>query len=295
MAMVDINQIEPLVDMTNLLNHPEELRRIAAENGYLYFAGLLSPSKVNSVRSQILSVCDKHGWIKEGTDHREGMANTDIFVVESTDPKWLAFYNDLQKLRDFHDLALDENLIRVFEVLFGERVLPHSRNICRLVFPDSALHSTPPHQDNFYIGGSEDTWTAWLPCGDCPVTLGSLAVAQGSHRQGLLEVKKALGPGGHEVNVDEEQVWVGGDYACGDVMILHSLTIHQGRDNMSGDRLRVSCDYRYQPMSHPVRSDSLNPHMNWVTWEEIYQDWEPTDPVKYYWQDWDLQIVEIKR
>ena len=79
--------------------------------------------------------------------------------------------------------------------------------------------------------------------------------------------------------------------ALHDVIILHSLAIHQGRDNMSQDQLRVSCDFRYQPMSHPIRSDSLVPHMNWLTWEEIYRDWEPTDPVKYYWQDWDLQIA----
>ena len=291
MAMVNMAQIEPFVDMTNLLNQPEELRLRGMEDGCLFFAGLLSPSKVNGVRSKILYVCDKHGWIKEGSDHTEGMANKEVLVLEEGDPKWQAFYNDLQKVRDFHDLALDGNLTHVFEVLFGEPVLPHSRNICRVVFPDSASHSTPPHQDNFYIGGSEETWTAWIPCGDCPTTLGGLTVAKGSHRQGNLKVKEAEGPGGRQVDVEEEQVWVGGDYACGDVIILHSLAIHQGQDNMSQDQLRVSCDFRYQPMSHPIRSDSLVPHMNWLTWEEIYRDWEPTDPVKYYWQDWDLQIA----
>ncbi len=291
MAMVNMVQIEPFVDMTNLLNRPEELRQRGEEDGCLFFSGLLAPKKVNNVRSKILSVCDKHGWIKEGSDYTEGMANTEILVREEADPKWQAFYNDLQKVRDFHNLALDEGLIHVFEVLFGESVLPHSRNICRVVFPDSASHSTPPHQDNFYIGGSEETWTAWIPCGDCPVKLGGLAVAKGSHKRGDLRVKEAVGPGGHQVDVEEQQVWVGGDYTCGDVIILHSLAIHQGRDNMSQDQLRVSCDFRYQPMSHPIRSDSLIPHMNWLTWEEIYQDWDSIDPVKYYWQNWNLQIA----
>ncbi len=292
MAMVEITHLEPLVDRTDLLNQPEELRRIGEENGCLFFAGLLSPSKVNNVRAQILSVCDKHGWVKEGTDYTEGIANPEVIVVEGRDPRWMALYNDILKIRDFHDLALDENLNHAFEVLFGESVLPHSRNICRLVFPNSALYSTPPHQDNFYIGGSKETWTAWVPCGDCPETLGSLAVAKGSHRQGLLEAHKAEGPGEHQVDVEKDQVWVGGDYACGDVIILHSLTIHQGRDNLSQDKLRLSCDFRYQPKSHPVREDSLEPHMNWITWEEIYQDWDPTDPVKNYWKNMDLQIVE---
>ena len=116
MAMVNMAQIEPFVDMTNLLNQPEELRLRGMEDGCLFFAGLLSPSKVNGVRSNILYVCDKHGWLKEGSDHTEGMANKEVLVLEEGDPKWQAFYNDLQKVRDFHDLALDGNLTHVFEV-----------------------------------------------------------------------------------------------------------------------------------------------------------------------------------
>ena len=86
------------------------------------------------------------------------------------------------------------------------------------------------------------------------------AVARGSHRRGKLETFEGVGPGGRQVPVEEDSVWVGGDYMCGDVIILHSLTIHQGRDNESADRLRISSDYRYQPRSHPVRDDSLQPH-----------------------------------
>ena len=106
MAMVEITHLEPLVDMTALLNQPEELRRIGEENGYLFFTGLLSPSKVDNVRAQILSVCDKHGWVKEGTDYKEGLANPDVLVVEGKDPRWIALYNDVLKIRDFHNLPL---------------------------------------------------------------------------------------------------------------------------------------------------------------------------------------------
>ncbi len=176
---------------------------------------------------------------------------------------------DLQRVRDFHALALDPAIINALEVLFGESVLPHSRNICRVVFPDTATHSTPPHQDNLYIGGSEQTWTVWIPCGDVPVTLGGLAAGKGTHNLGKLKDVEAQGPGGRQVEVDDEVVWVNGDYACGDAIFLHSLTVHQGCDNLSGNQLRVSLDYRYQPSSHPVRSDSLLPHMGWLTWDEV--------------------------
>ena len=266
MAMANMTHIESLQDATGLLNQPTELRRQATEDGYLFFSNLLDSAKVLNLRQQIMAICEKHGWTQAGTDCMEGLANPELLVVEGGDPRWQEFYGDVQKLRDFHQLALDENIIRVFDILFGETVLPHSRNICRLVFPNSSSHSTPPHQDNLYIGGSAETWTAWIPCGDCPEVLGGLAVAKGSHHQGRMADKEAIGPGGRQVEVSTDQVWVGGDYSCGDVIILHSLTIHQGRDNQSGNQLRASCDFRYQPRSHPVRADSLAPHMGWLNW-----------------------------
>lgn len=115
-------------------------------------------------------------------------------------------------------------------------------------------------------------------------------MAKGSQRRGELLDKAAAGPGGRQVEVKEGPVW--GDYACGDVVMLHSFTTHQGWDNLSSDRLRFSRDFRYQPKSHPVRVDSLIPHMNWLTRDEICQDWDSGRPVRYYWQDWDLEIVE---
>ena len=292
MAMVDMKQIHSLENATDLLANPGELRQRAKEDGCLFFRGLFESARVLEVRRQVLEVCRDHGWLAEGSDLMDGIANPGIRVGESGIPSWQAFYDDVQRIRDFHALALDPAMIGMLEVLFGEQVLAHSRNICRLVFPDMNTHSTPPHQDNYFIGGSDETWTAWLPLGDCPEELGGLAVNRGSHRRGMLETFEGVGPGGRQVAVEDASSWVGGDYACGDLIILHSLTIHQGRDNVTPDRLRISSDYRYQPRSHPVRDDSLQPHMNWLTWDEIYEQWDKDDPVKYYWEDWDLDVVE---
>ena len=32
--------------------------------------------------------------------------------------------------------------------------------------------------------------------------------------------------------------------------------------------------------------------MNWLTWDEIYAGWPADDPVRSYWQDWDLDVVK---
>ena len=36
--------------------------------------------------------------------------------------------------------------------------------------------TTPPHQDPWYIGGTQEVWTAWVPVGDCPDEFGGIAV-----------------------------------------------------------------------------------------------------------------------
>ena len=41
-----------------------------------------------------------------------------------------------------------------------------------------------------------------------------------------------------------------------------------------------------------MRADSLLPHMGWQDWEDIYADWDAADPLRYYWQAWDLNVRE---
>ena len=109
---------------------------------------------------------------------------------------------------------------------------------------------------------------------------------------GKLEAHPAEGAGGQAVDVNDEAQWVTNGFECGDVVVLHSLTVHQERDNLTGNRLRLSCDFRYQPMSHPVREDSLMPHLAGMpVWEDFYADWAEDDPIKYYWKEWDFTVT----
>jgi ectoine hydroxylase-related dioxygenase (phytanoyl-CoA dioxygenase family) len=292
MAMTTMEHILSFEDATPLLSQPETLRAQAKKTGYLFFKGLLPETPLLALRRQIMKICQRHGWLAAHTQPMDGIAKPDFAIIESQDPRWQAFYCEVLKLPNFHALALHPAMLGALETLFGEAPLAHSRNICRLIFPDSAHYSTPPHQDHFYIGGSQETWTAWIPCGDCPAELGSLAMAVGSHTWGMQSTHKAEGAGGNAVEIPPDTVWANGNFKGGDALFIHSLAVHQGRDNLSGDRLRLSCDFRYQPLSHPVRSDSLLPHMGWLDWQEVYRDWPADEPLKYYWNNLNLKIVE---
>ena len=72
--------------------------------------------------------------------------------------------------------------------------------------------------------------------------------------------------------------------------MFHSLTIHQGRNNVTDDRLRLATSARYQPVHQPVDADALEPHMHWIEWEDLYAQWQPDDPLRYYWQSLDLDV-----
>ena len=102
MAMVDMKQIHSLEDATDLLANPGELRQRAKEDGCLFFRGLFDPERVAEVRRQMLEVCREHGWLADESNLMDGIANPGIRVGESGIPSWQAFYDDVQRIRDFH-------------------------------------------------------------------------------------------------------------------------------------------------------------------------------------------------
>ena len=80
---------------------------------------------------------------------------------------------------------------------------------------------------------------------------------------------------------DEAQDWASASYRPGDVLVFHSLTVHWAPPNR-GERLRLSCDYRYQLASDPVVEGSLLPHY-WPTipgWDVLTNGWSTT-PLGY--------------
>ena len=147
-------------------------------------------------------------------------------------------------------------------------------------------YTTPPHQDFQPVRGAPDTWTAWVPYGDCDAALGGLAVAEGSGARGWLPV----GADHETVMVDAQARWAWSPMTAGDVLLFHSLTVHQGVDNTSGDRIRLAGSFRYQRISDPADAGALNVHLGVLDWEQVYADWTPDDPLRYYWRPLPLRI-----
>lgn len=267
-----------------LLADNAALRARFQEDGFLFFRGVLAPSKLLRIRRQIVNICARQRWFKPATDPMEAMVWTSAKVEGEDD--YFAVYDEIQKLEDFHALPHDSAVLDIMRGVLDDTAFPHPLAIARLSFPGIPEWSTPPHQDYPNNQGTQDLYACWIPLSDCPIALGGLSVLRGSHRFGVLPLEFALGPGHRQAMLPPEMAaleWQTVDYQLGDLIVFHSLTVHRALPNHT-DRLRLSVDYRFQRENEPVTDICLRPHFSRLRWDDIYHDWR-SDKLKYYWHD----------
>jgi hypothetical protein len=70
-------------------------------------------------------------------------------------------------------------------------------------------------------------------------------------------------------------------------------TVHRALPNQLGNQVRLSCDFRYQPVDMPVDPSSLQPHegTEYFTWNELYEGWRDSW-LQYYWKSYNLDFSE---
>jgi hypothetical protein len=282
-------------DSTPLLDDPEALRARAEAEGFLFFKQFLPREPLLELRRQMLEVVRRHGLLAPDHDMMEGVLNAEALAripdeaMRSDVGMPYAVYLDVQKLELFHTLPHHPKFLSLFRTLFGGDVLPHPRHIARMTSGHRVVHTTPPHQDFLYIQGAKQTWTCWFPVGDCPRTLGGLTALRASHHQGVVAVRPAKGAGGLASLLCPNEIdWVEGDYEIGDVLTFNSCTVHKALPCRQRERIRLSCDIRFQAAGDVIDPGSLKPHVP-VDWDELYAGWENSD-VQYYWRRHDLKL-----
>ena len=277
----------------DILGDAGALRRRVDEEGYLFFRRLIEPQVIRDIRSRAFEVFREAGWLSSDAPLADGIANTSHTCVEG-DAEYWPVYNNLQKLESWHRLALSPAIMSVMENIFDEPVMAHFWKVGRIMFPQNTTFMTPAHQDWMFNQGTTETYTCWMPIGDCPRELGGLTILPGTHKKGLYEYYPAYGTGGITVHQDDMRGhWLTTDFEAGDALVFHSLNLHRSLPNLTPDRLRFSADFRYQAASQPMAEDVFGPHggvITGLTWEEIYDGWE-SDDGKYYWTDFDIKTI----
>lgn len=255
--------------------------RLVAE-GYLFIRGLIPRETVSALASDVLAIAGRSGWLDAAHPPATAIADVAAACIDP-EPRYLRTLAEIYRLQGLHELQHHPAVIDVFERLLGEPVLPRPRLIPRCFFPESAEHTTAPHQDYPYVQGTTEVFTLWAPLGDCPAEMGALQVAEGSHLDGVREFRISQHAStALEVADPLEGAWRKGDFAAGDAIIFHSLTVHRGSPNLT-NRLRLSADFRFQRASDPITPASCEPFVTSLSWPEIYAGWS-SDRLQYYWR-----------
>ncbi len=242
-----------------------------AERGYVFFRRVVSADTILNVRRQILELQRDAGWIDDQAhDLMDGVLRTDTKPTMEGKPDYMAVYRLVLRLSDFHNLPAHPALMSIASKLLDHpEPLVHPRRIGRMSFPNYVEATTPPHQDHFYIRGAVETYSCWMPLGHVPLELGGLAVWPESHRLGFVEhtAMFAGAVGGRGVHPDElarpdAPEWHSTTFEPGDALFFHAFTVHKALPNLSGNRMRLSTDNRYQRPHDPIEPGALQPHFD---------------------------------
>jgi hypothetical protein len=231
----------------DLLNDLEQLNARFHEEGYLFFREALNSRAVLKVKQDFIRVLQQQGVVKVG----------------ASEPLWTGALLDsiddgpLYALSSYQELLDSESTSQLIAKIFGEPVFAYRNTDIRFALPNDNRHLTPPHQDHFFIRQTDLFRTVWIPLMDIERKVGGLALAVRSHRHGLLQhvehetAYSYIFRGRKQRGVPLERVsegWLTADYRPGDLLVFHSLMIHRALPNTS-DRIRLSLDTRYQPVS----------------------------------------------
>jgi ectoine hydroxylase-related dioxygenase (phytanoyl-CoA dioxygenase family) len=245
----------PLEDSMPLIEDAEQLRSRADRDGFLFVRRLLPNDAVLALRRVVLDYASQAGWLNPEASVDEGLAAPGKRIGYYQDPEWVNLHvhtlNDPQMWALGDAVAIHRVLNRVENR--SSYLCLSTANTCRVFSPHLDL-ATQPHQDANYLRMLGDFWTVWIPLGDCPQELGPLALLAGSHHGGLREHSgQGIVDGG--VTVPDGEVWSTTDFQCGDVVFFRPHTLHCSLPNSSGDRLRLSVDFRYGFWSESAEID----------------------------------------
>lgn len=280
----------PLLDGTVLSKDPEALHAHTRDYGYLYLPKFFKRIEIETLANQVLSLASQHGILDSARPFTDAMVPPGKAVFEEDTPAWLAFYREVLKLRALNLIAVQSQVIDLIARITSEPVFGHPRINVRFYANFPVEFASPPHRDFTWVGGSANTWTAWVPLLPTPKALGGLELVPASHRVNY--EPKEDGESNELLSLAQE--WHTNDYDVGDLVVFHSKIVHAGGGNHLENRLRVSVEARFQPIAEPIREDCLEPHwhhLGLVTWEDIYRDWPEDCTAKHFWKRLPLQIT----
>jgi Phytanoyl-CoA dioxygenase (PhyH) len=259
--------VDELSSANALLDDPGALRRRLAEDGYLFFRGLLPAAEMHAAADGVAAALRGGGWM----DGR-GLASADRRALNPKEALGDPAFRAAITSPEFNRIPYLAALRRTIRMILGPQAFSYPAKVLRAMYPErrpGVARGRYMHCD-YGVAGVQDMLTTWVPLIDIPVTLGGLAVRPGSH----------LGPPQRpRVVRPRERGWATTDYRAGDAIVFHCLTSHAALPNRA-QSLRLSGDFRWQRPDQPVPAELvLGPSGRpWEMFSRVFARepwWEP--------------------
>lgn len=207
-------------------------------DGYVLVRGLLSQADLLPVNEALINTIEQ----VEGTRFSTIQDDALVEFFKSRPDKVTEVYNAFQGNNALGMLARHPAIMSAVRSL-----IPNPKCYVKMPFRIDVPFETKElafwHQDYYYVEGTLETITVWIPFQDVPWQVGSLGIMPKSH---------SLGPVPHDTKVgkrsmpsgiyDREVRFV--EMKMGDVLLFHSLLFHTSNLNLS-ETVRYSIQIRY--------------------------------------------------
>jgi hypothetical protein len=245
-----------LVESTSWRGNPLLLRRGLEKDGYVFLRRALNRQSVLEARREVLGRLAEVGEIAEPVE--EGIVTGSSRRAE-LHPDLGAFWRSVSEGERLRRVTHGGALAEIAHSILGKRAKPFDFLWLRTMVGG---RTTPLHFDHAYMNrGTAHVISAWVPLGDVPIEAGPIVFVENSHRldelaaayRGLDVDRDPKSPGSFadDAIVVAERYrtrLLSAEFEAGDVVLFGMFALHGSLDNRRpGNRLRLSCDVRYQP------------------------------------------------
>jgi ectoine hydroxylase-related dioxygenase (phytanoyl-CoA dioxygenase family) len=255
------SMVGELADSASLLGDPAALRARLKDDGYLFLKAVLPRATVMAARREVFQRMAGVGEIAEPV---EAGISTGQSRRAEMEPDLGRFWKSVSEGEGLRSASHGKEITAVMSLVFGEPARPQDYMFLRAgpLGRATGLHFDYP----FFTREHDRVATVWLPIGDVPVTDGPLVVVEGSNRfRDLIDPmigfdisrdnsrKADLGSDAISFAEQRGTRLLTRNFEAGDIALFGMYTAHGSLDNHSPiDRVRLSCDVRWQPASLPL-------------------------------------------
>lgn len=259
-CVVGENFLGELQQTVQPIHHECELHLKLDRDGYLFFPGLIDTREIQAARSAVFK------QLKD-VDELEDPYEEGIFSHRSR-------RDELYKDRgEFWEMVSNGELLRkvsngptlqkITSKIFGSPTVGFDYLFLRAVPRGRFTHL---HCDSgFFTRFTKKVLTCWIAFTDITLDKGPLFVIEGSHK--FMDIRKnfdnfdVVFNKEQKASIDEDPVSFANkrnakllttNFKPGDVLIFGMHTLHGAFENhATDDRIRLTCDIRYQPINEP--------------------------------------------